>query len=168
MRYLGRRLYYGWYVLAAVAGLNFANGATAIGVLTVFILPLSDAFGWTRTQISVVTSVGAVLSALTAPLMGRVTDRVGARLPLTLGGVCVVLALLYLAGMQSLLGFYIAFGLARLADQDCVQACSPPAIARWFQRYRGRAMAVPFFASSVGSAALPLLVHFVIQMWHCA
>ena len=97
MRYLGQRLYYGWFVLAAVAGLNFANGATTIGVLTVFILPLTEAFGWTRTQISVVTSVGAVLGALTASFMGRVTDRFGARLPLTLGGVCIVLALLYLA-----------------------------------------------------------------------
>jgi len=36
-----RRFYYGWFVLAAVAGLNFANGATAIGVLTVFMIPLS-------------------------------------------------------------------------------------------------------------------------------
>ena len=59
-----RRPYYGWYVLAAVSGLNFANSATAIGVLTVFIVPLTAAFGWTRTQISAVTSVGAVLGAL--------------------------------------------------------------------------------------------------------
>ena len=166
MRYLGQRLYYGWLVLAAVAGLNFANGATTIGVLTVFILPLTEAFGWTRTQISVVTSVGAVLGALTAPFMGRVTDRFGARLPLTLGGVCIVVALLYLAAVQSLLGFYVAFSLARLADQGFVQVCSPPAIAKWFQRYRGRAMAVLFFTSSAGGATLPLLVHFVIQTWH--
>ena len=166
MRHTEQRLYYGWFVLAAVAGLNFANGATTIGVLTVFILPLTEEFGWTRTQISVVTSVGAVLGALTAPFMGRVTDRLGARLPLTLGGVCIVLAMLYLAVMQSLLGFYVAFGLARLADQGFVQACSPPAIAKWFQRYRGRAMAVLFFTSSAGGAVLPLLVHFVIQTWH--
>ncbi len=41
MRFLLRRFYYEWSVLAAVAGLNFANGATAIGVLTVFMIPLS-------------------------------------------------------------------------------------------------------------------------------
>ena len=80
MRNRGRRLYYGWFVLAAVSGINFANGATAIGVLTVFIIPLSEDFGWTRTQISAVTSVGAVLGALAAPFTGRVTDKLGARL----------------------------------------------------------------------------------------
>ena len=49
MRLFHRRLYYGWVVLAAVSGINFANGATAIGVLTVFILPFTEEFHWSRT-----------------------------------------------------------------------------------------------------------------------
>jgi len=166
MRYAGRRLYYGWFVLAAVAGMNFANGATAIAVLTVFILPLTTDFGWTRTQISVVTSVGAILGALVAPFAGRLTDRRGARLPLTLGGICIVLAMLNLAAMQSLVWFYLAFGLARLADQGFVQAPSPPAIAKWFRRYQGRAMAMLSLSSAAGGVVLPLLVDLVIRAWH--
>src|ERR671935_3064300 len=102
MRYWGRRVYYGWFVLAAVSGISFANNATAIGVLTVFIVPLSADFGWTRTQMSAVTSVGAVLGALAAPVTGRLTDKLGARLPLTLGASSIVLAMLSLAFMQSL------------------------------------------------------------------
>jgi MFS family permease len=166
MRQLRLHFYYGWVVLAAIAGINFANGATAIGVLTVFILPFTQDFGWTRTQISAVTSVGAILGAIVAPFTGRLTDRLGARLPLTLGGVFIVLATLCLAAMQSLTGFYLAFAVARLADQGFVQAPSPPAIAKWFQRYRGRAMAVLFFVSSLGGVALPLLVQVVIDTWH--
>ena len=166
MRNRARRPYYGWYVLAAVSGLNFANSATAIGVLTVFIVPLSTDFGWTRTQISAVTSVGAVLGALAAPFTGRLTDKLGARLPLTLGASFIILAMLGLASMQSLTWFYLGFGLARLADQAFVQAPSPPAIAKWFQRYRGRAMAVLFFTSSAGGVALPILVQLVIAAWH--
>ena len=166
MRTPGRRLYYGWYVLAAVSGLNFANSATAIGVLTVFIVPLTTDFGWTRTQISAVTSVGAVLGALAAPFTGRLSDKLGARLPLTLGASSIVLAMLGLASMQSLTWFYLGFGLARLADQAFVQAPSPPAIANWFQRYRGRAMAALFFVSSAGGVALPIFVQAVITAWH--
>jgi len=166
MRHLGRRPYYGWIVLAAVSGINFANGATAIAVLTVFLLPLTEAFGWTRTQISAVTALGAVLGALAAPLTGRLTDSKGARVPLTLGGLFIVLATLNLAAMQSLSWFYLAFGLARLADQGFVQVPSPPAVAKWFQRYRGRAMAVLFLSGSAGGAVLPLLVQLVITAWH--
>jgi MFS family permease len=163
---LGRRIYYGWYVLGAVAGINFANNATAIGVLTVFVLPLSQEFGWTRLQISAATSIGAVLGALAAPFVGRLTDRLGARTPLTLAGVFIVVAMVNLAAMQSLGGFYLAFGLARLADQGLVQSTSPPAIAKWFQRRRGRAMAVLFCTTSAGGVVLPPLVQQVIAAWH--
>jgi hypothetical protein len=55
--------------------MNFANGATAIAVLTVFIVPLSTDFGWTRMQITAVASVGAVVGALIAPFAGRLVDR---------------------------------------------------------------------------------------------
>jgi MFS transporter, OFA family, oxalate/formate antiporter len=166
MRQSRRQIYYGWYVVAAIAGMNFANSATAIGVLTVFIVPLAAEFGWTRTQMSAVTSLGAVLGAIAAPFTGRMTDALGARLPLTIGGLLIVVATLHLATMQALPGFYVAFGLARLADQAFVQAPSPPAVAKWFQRYRGRALAALFFASSAGGVVIPLLVHLVIQAWH--
>src|SRR5215831_14851262 len=36
MRDTSGRLYYGWFVLAAVSGMTFANGATAIAVLLVW------------------------------------------------------------------------------------------------------------------------------------
>jgi OFA family oxalate/formate antiporter-like MFS transporter len=166
MRNPWRHLYYGWVVLAAVAGLNFANNATAIGVLTVFLVPLTEDFGWTRTQIAAVTSIGAVLGAVAAPLTGQLTDRLGARLPLSLGGAIIVLAMLTLAAMPSLTWFAVAFSLARLADQAFVQVPSSPAIGQWFQRYRGRAMAVLSCSTSAGGVVLPLLVQLIIDAWH--
>ena len=69
--------------MATVSGMDFANGATAIAVLTVCIVPLSTDFGWTRTQIAAVTSVGAVVGALIAPFAGRLVGRRGACLPLS-------------------------------------------------------------------------------------
>ena len=62
-----RTLYYGWLILASISGINFANAVTSIGVLTVFVLPITTEFGWTMTQISAATSLGAVLGALMAP-----------------------------------------------------------------------------------------------------
>ena len=54
--------------------MNFANGATAIAVPTAFIVPLSTDFGWTRLQIAVVTSFGAIIGILIAPFTGRTFD----------------------------------------------------------------------------------------------
>ncbi len=161
-----QKTYYGWYVLGAVSSINFANAATAIGMLTVFILPLTDEFGWTRTEISVATSVGAVLGASASLLTGRLTDRYGARLPLAVGAVLIVIATLNLAAMQSLLWFYIAFSVARLADQAFVQTPSSPAVVRWFLRYRGRALAILLLSASAGGVILPPLVQEIIDAWN--
>ena len=72
-----RRVYYGWFVATAAAATEFANAASAISILTIFIIPMSDEFGWSRTEISGATSLGAILGAALAPLSGMMVDRPG-------------------------------------------------------------------------------------------
>ena len=86
MRLKPKKIYYGWLVVAASSGIGFANAATAIGILTIFVIPMSEEFGWNRTQIAGATSLGAILGASLAPFSGRLVDRRGSRALLTLGG----------------------------------------------------------------------------------
>ncbi|MCH8351626.1 MAG: MFS transporter, partial [Chloroflexi bacterium] len=105
---ISRRVYYGWFIVAAAGSMEFANAASAISILTIFVNPMAEEFDWSRTEISGATSLGAILGASLAPFTGRLVDRVGSRWPLALGGVAVALACVYLSAMQTLLGFYIA------------------------------------------------------------
>ncbi len=162
---LTKRVYYGWYVAGAASGIEFANAATAIAILTIFIIPMTDEFGWTRTQLSAATSLGAVLGAGLAPFTGRLVDRAGARLPLVLGGALVAAACMYLASVQSLLGFYVAFTVARTADQGLIKIGASPAVGKWFGRRRGRAIALVFFSGSAGIILLAPVVQLVIGEW---
>ena len=98
------RVYYGWWVAAAGAGIQFANAATAIGILTVFVIPMSQEFGWNRTEMAGATSLGAILGAILAPFSGSLVDRFGARIILVVGGFVVVLGCLYLSTAQTLFG----------------------------------------------------------------
>jgi sugar phosphate permease len=160
-----RRVYYGWFVAAAVAGTEFANAASAIGILTIFVSPMTEEFGWSRTQFSGATSLGAILGASLAPITGRLVDRVGSRLLLAGGGIVVALACFYLAETQTLLGFYIAFTFARTADQGLIKAGASPAVGKWFRRYRGRAVALVFFAGSAGILVMAPVIQMVITAW---
>ena len=93
------------------------------------------------------TSLGAILGAIVAPFSGRLIDRIGSRVILTLGSLLVVCACLGLATVGSLIGFYVAFTIARSAEQGLVQVGAAPVVAKWFFKYRGRAMSLIFFAS---------------------
>ena len=164
------RIYYGWWVAAAASGIEFANAATAIGILTIFVIPMSEEFGWNRTQVAGATSLGAILGALVAPFAGRLVDKIGSRLLLATGGILVTMACLYLALAQTLLGFYVAFTLARISDQGLIKIGAPPPISQWFVRYRGRATGLVFFGGSAGMIVMAPLVQLIIgaQGWRTA
>ena len=158
-----KKIYYGWLVVAASSGIGFANAATAIGILTIFVIPMSEEFGWNRTQVAGATSLGAILGAALAPFSGRLVDRRGSRALLTLGGLTVVLACGYLALAQTLAGFYIAFTVARIADQGLIKIGISPTIGKWFSKYRGRATGIVFFSEHVGMTLMAPLVQLVIS-----
>ncbi|MCH8280447.1 MAG: MFS transporter [Chloroflexi bacterium] len=162
---ISRRVYYGWFIVAAAGSMEFANAASAISILTIFVNPMAEEFDWSRTEISGATSLGAILGASLAPFTGRLVDRVGSRWPLVLGGVAVALACVYLSAMQTLLGFYIAFSVSRTADQGLIKIGAVPAVGKWFERYRGRAVALVFFGGSAGIVVLAPVVQIVMVTW---
>ncbi len=158
-------LYYGWVVVAAVSGIQFANAASAISILTIFVAPMSEEFGWGRAEVAGATALGAILGAALAPFVGRLVDRFGARIVLTLSGTVIALACAYLSTTQTLLGFYLAFTAARIGDQGGVKIGASVATGKWFRRYRGRATGLVFFVETVGVIALAPLTHLVIAQW---
>ena len=165
MNILPRRFYYGWLVAGAASGIQFANAATAIGIMTVFVLPMSEEFGWNRVEVAGAISLGSVLGAALAPFTGRLVDRFGARVILVVGGLTVALGCLYLSMAQALAGFYVAFTAVRIADQGLIQIGASVSVGKWFLRRRGRAVGLVFFGASGGMIVMAPAVQFVIANW---
>ena len=165
MRPWPRSLYYGWVVAGASGSIGFANAASAISILTIFVVPMSEEFGWGRTQIAGATTAGAILGAALAPFIGRLVDRFGSRLTLVISGTIIGLGCVYLSAMQTLLGFYLAFTVSRIADQGGVKIGTSVAAGKWFERYRGRATGLVFLVETVGVIVLAPLTQLVIGQW---
>ena len=165
MRLWPRSLYYGWVVAGASGSIGFANAASAISILTIFVVPMSEEFGWGRTEIAGATTLGAILGAALAPFIGRLVDRFGSRLTLVIGGTIIGLGCVYLSVMQTLVGFYLAFTVSRIADQGGVKIGTSVAAGKWFQRYRGRATGLVFLVETVGVIVLAPLTQLVIGQW---
>ncbi len=157
-------MFYGWYIVGASSGIGLANAATAISILTIFIGPMGDELGWTRTEIAGAASLGAILGAVLSPVIGWMFDRYSPRLVLVSGGVVIVLACMYLSVVHTLVGFYIAMTVARISGQGLIKVGVATSVAKWFLRYRGRAMGIVYFAEAAGFIILAPLTQLVMEV----
>ena len=106
--------FYGWVVLGCICLAGFARQGPAVAVLSVFVVPMTDAFGWSRMEIAGAVSLGSVLAAFVSPTLGRILDRRGSRLILCVAVLGTGFATMALSLTQSLVVFYLLFCFARL------------------------------------------------------
>ncbi|MHA3791222.1 MFS transporter [Sphingomonas sp. YL-JM2C] len=138
-------------VLAAALCLAFAT--VPYVTVGIFLLPLQEAFGWSRTAISISIPISGVTIALLSPLVGRLVDHVGARRVGLAGGtlVCLCFGLLSQVG-SSIWSYWAIWGLLSLG----IAASSPlvwtAGITSRFHRHRGAALALMFCGSSLSQA----------------
>ena len=159
------RVHYRWFVLAGVCGIIFANSVSGLNVLTVFFLPMSEEFSWNRTQMSGAASIGALLGAFIAVYMGKMFDRTGPRIILTVGALLTIISLFFVTRINNLIGFYVLFGIARVSDQGFIQSVSPPTISIWFDQNSGKALSILFIMNAPGGVILPLVAQIAITGW---
>jgi len=162
---LGTRLpfYYGWIILGCLCCVGFARQGSAVATLSIFVEPLTRDFGWTRTALSGAVSLGGLLAALVAPLIGPLLDRRGSRLVLCVAVMVNGAALLLLALTPSLLVFYLLFCIARMNWAGPFDLGIYAALNNWFVARRARAASIATLAQMAGLAAMPLLAQFTIM-----
>ena len=155
--------YYGWVVVGVGAAAVTSRVVGSVEAASVFVAALTAEYGWSATLLAVPTLIGSSGSALGGPFVGRVLDRRGPRLVTAAGTALVGVSCFALAATQSIL-FYIAFyGLLRMAGQGMVQLSSQITAAKWFERRRGRAIALVTLISSVGLVGAPPVAQALID-----
>ncbi|HTW69329.1 MAG TPA: MFS transporter [Acetobacteraceae bacterium] len=163
-RLLTRRLpfFYGWVILGCVCCAGFSRQGGAVSTLTIFVEPMTQHFGWSRTAISGAVSLGGLLAALTAPALGRLLDRQGARAVLCWAILLTGLANTALSATGSLLTFYILFCIARMNFAGPFDLGIYGAVNNWFVARRSLTTAIATLAQMLGLVLLPLIAEFGI------
>ena len=155
--------YYGWVVVGASGTAVFARMAPAITTLTVFIYPMSQELGWSRTLIAGAVSAGALSSMALSPAIGWAIDRFGSRPVLVAGVLTVGAAMISLAWATIPVTFYVAYASARVVFHTAAPIGAGTVASRWFIRMRGRAVGVIFFCGAVGGVVFTILAAVVID-----
>jgi sugar phosphate permease len=154
--------YYGWIVLAGLCCAGFARQGSAVATFSVFVEPLTRDFGWSRTALSGAVSLGGLLAALAAPMIGPVLDRRGSRLVLSLAVLVSGGALLLLSLSPSLLVFYLLFCIARMSWAAPFELGIYAGLNNWFLARRTAAASIANLAQMLGLAAMPLIAQLAI------
>ena len=153
-----KTVYYGWGVASVSLLMSFATVQMYGPVLSVWVKPIGDDMGWSRTEISIAFTIGSFLGTVLTAATGRVLDKRGARAVTTVSAMLIAGLLVGLALMQSPWQMWIFFGLGRGMALAGVQLGTTVAVANWFVQKRGSAIAMAAFGQRFGQAVVPLLI----------
>ena len=155
----------GWKPLAsAVIGKAFSFGTIPIYVVGVFTVPLGEAFGWSRAEVTFSFTVATFTSASLSPLVGWLCDRFGSR-PLVLAGtIGYGLGMAIIATSSDwLLRYYASWSLATMLGVGASAIALTRFVAGWFERKRGMALGIMLMGSGLTAFAAPPFVATLIE-----
>ena len=161
------RVFYGWYIvgvafISALATMGVAGGP----IYGFFIKPMSQEFGWTRTEMVLALTFGSLAAGAVSPLVGRVVDRYGARMLMVIGGIITGALVMMVGRVNTLAQFYVIFTLGVVVARSSVALLVPQtAVVNWFVRKRGRAVAISTLGIPAGNSLLALMITRVMGIY---
>ena len=155
----------GWKPLAsAVIGKAFSFGTIPIYVVGVFTVPLGEAFGWSRAEVTFSFTVATFTSASLSPLVGWLCDRFGSRPLVLVGTIGYGLGMAIIATSSDwLLRYYASWSLATMLGVGASAIALTRFVAGWFERKRGMALGIMLMGSGLTAFAAPPFVASLIE-----
>ena len=161
----GRRLpfYYGWIVIAVVFLAEFTTSGMGGSTLPIFFTPMAEELGWSLTTLLAAITAQSLAGMVTAPLVGAVLDRFGAKPVMLFGAISAGLGLILLINVQAVWQFWVLYAIVgALGLNELGRLSGPVVVAKWFVRRRGRAMAVATSGTSAGSMVMAPVIGLLI------
>jgi MFS family permease len=134
-------------------------------IFAVFLKPIVAEMGWSRTAFAASGGPFLLAMALASPLVGTLTERLGARLIFSVAITLVSGALLGLSTMQTLAQFYLLGLLLGAAATGLGDIPAGAVVAQWFTRQRGLALGLVYIGSNIGGAVVPIVATQLAELW---
>jgi MFS family permease len=152
-------------VLGACFALNmFGRGLG--DTYAVFLVPLEQEFGWSRSQLTGVYSIYLLVNGFTAPLVGLAFDRFGPRWVYGAGLALLGGAFSLAAGLVSLWQFYLFVGaMVGVAVSFNGMVPASALLSRWFPARLSTAIGIAYSATGVGTLLFVPLAQYLIAAY---
>ena len=156
------RLHYGWKVVASSMVILATHSLTFFS-FGIFLKPVTTQFGWERGAFSLAISITMIVSGSLSVLAGRLSDRHGPRLLVTISGLLTGTGFLLMSQISELWHVYLIYGgLIAVGGSGCVIPITST-IPRWFATKRGTALGLTWTGMAIGGMIGPLLAQSLIS-----
>jgi MFS family permease len=159
------RIFYGWYIVAFCWIVNFIVFGIAVNTFTVYVKPIETDLGWSRGEISLAISLAAVAMGLGAPFIGRLIDRIGARLVMATGAAAIGASTILISQSQSLPYFYAMFVVSGIGLGGATIIPVSLVISNWFSAMRGKALGIAMTGTGLGAMVMVPVSTWVVTNW---
>ena len=157
-------VYYGWFVLSACFFATFLSvgGRTGFGV---FIIDMTDEFGWSRGTISLAIAIGWLVNGASQPFLGRIYDRFGGRKTISISLLVLGVSTMMLSKTNSIWFLIVVYGIVMSVAAGGASLVTVHALlARWFYRKRGQVLAISTAGASAGALVLAPFAAYLILL----
>ncbi len=148
-------------------------GMTSIIFYThgVFAVPIVNATGWLRSEVQFAFTLLSLMAVLTAPAVGWMIDRVGARRVAlwAIPAFFIGFVLLSFTG-GSLPGYYAAFTAMAVLGAGTLPVTWTTVVNQWFHNHRGIALGIALTGTGIAATVAPAYAGWLIagQGWQAA
>jgi len=130
----GSRFFYGYVIVAAALFMSIVMWGARFS-FGVFLAPVLDEFGWSRATTSGGFSLTWIFTGLLSIGVGRLNDKFGPRLIMTVAGFLLGVGYLLMSGMNSVWQLYLFYGITSIG-MSAAMVPNMSTLARWFVKMR--------------------------------
>ncbi len=155
------KIFYGWVIVAAGIVMTCVGIGSMLS-LGVFLQPMSEAMGWSRSGISLAAMLNFLCMGVGSFFWGSLSDRFGTRVVVLSGGILLGAGLVAASRAATLGQFQLLFGVIVGVAAGSFYAPMTATTTRWFVEHRSLAVALVSAGLGLGSMTIAPLAGWII------
>jgi MFS family permease len=159
------RFFYGYLIVISAFLIFFISGGSQYS-FSVFFKPMLNEFGWSRAAISGAYSLNMILSGMMGIVAGRICDKLGPKIVLTVSGTFMGVGYLLMSQIQSIWQIYLFFGVIVSIGLSGMTIPLLSSVARWFSKRRSLTSGIVLTGSGFGIIIMPPLANWFISTYN--
>jgi MFS family permease len=152
--------FYGYIIVGALFLIVMAQFGAQYS-FGVFFKPMLDEFGWSRALTSSAYSMNVILQGLVMIIVGRLNDRLGPRIIITISGLFLCIGYCLMSRTNAIWQIYLFYGFF-ISLGSCIWVPALSTIARWFIKRRGLMSGIISSGIGIGIIVFPPIANYLI------